>query len=102
MIDNDELELLSFSLGDLNLLSEVQPGADGIITNSCTGQLTGNVFFGKAGVGKSTISSLVSSKPDLFEVGSSGQGTTTVGVGIEVLSQMTIQCFNFYEITLTI
>ena len=69
MIDNDELELLSFSRGDLNLLSEVQLGADGIITNSCTGQLTENVFFGKAGVGKSTISSLVSSKPDLFRSG---------------------------------
>ena len=75
----DELKLISFGLGDLVLRSEIQPDADGIITQSCDGKLTGNVFFGKAGVGKSTIASLVSSKPGLFEVGTSGQGTTTLG-----------------------
>ena len=78
----DELKLFSFSLGDLVLRSEVQPEANGVITSSCTGQLTGNVFFGKAGVGKSTIASLVSSKPGLFKVGTSGQGTTTLGHGM--------------------
>ena len=31
--------------------------------------MTANVFFGKAGVGKSTVTSLVSSLPGLFEVG---------------------------------
>ena len=42
---------------------------EGIITGTCEGKLTANVFFGKAGVGKSTVTSLVSSLPGLFEVG---------------------------------
>ena len=37
------------------------------------------MFFGKAGVGKSTVASLVSSKPGLFETGTSESGTTTLG-----------------------
>ena len=44
----------------------------GIISGSCEGKLTANVFFGKAGVGKSTVTSLVSSLPGLFEVGTGG------------------------------
>ena len=37
------------------------------------------MFFGKAGVGKSTIASLVSGKPGLFDAGTSESGTTTLG-----------------------
>ena len=37
------------------------------------------MFFGKAGVGKSTVASWVSSVPGLFEVGTAGAGTTTLG-----------------------
>ena len=51
----------------------------GIITNSCEGKLTSNVFFGKAGVGKSTVASWTSSSPGLFEVGNVNSGTTTLG-----------------------
>ena len=51
----------------------------GVITNSCSGKLTSNVFFGKAGVGKSTVASLVSSLPGLFDVGTVAGGTTTLG-----------------------
>ena len=51
----------------------------GIITNSCNGKLTSNVFFGKAGVGKSTVASWTSSLPGLFEVGNVDSGTTTLG-----------------------
>ena len=51
----------------------------GIITNSCEGKLTSNVFFGKAGVGKSTVAGLTSSLPGLFEVGNVNAGTTTLG-----------------------
>ena len=51
----------------------------GIITNSCDGKLTANVFFGKAGVGKSTVASWMSTVPGLFEVGTVSGGTTTLG-----------------------
>ena len=51
----------------------------GVITNSCDGALTANVFFGKAGVGKSTVASWVSSRPGLFDVGTVDAGTTTLG-----------------------
>ena len=51
----------------------------GIITNSCVGKLTANVFFGKAGVGKSTVASWISTVPGLFEVGTVSGGTTTLG-----------------------
>ena len=52
---------------------------EGIVTNSCEGKVTANVFFGKAGVGKSTVSSWVSTVPGLFEVGTVDAGTTTLG-----------------------
>ena len=51
----------------------------GVIRNSCEGLLTANVFFGKAGVGKSTVASWTSSKPGLFDVGTVDAGTTTLG-----------------------
>ena len=51
----------------------------GIVTNSCEGKLTANVYFGKAGVGKSTVASLISSVPGLFGVGTSNSGSTTRG-----------------------
>ena len=79
MMKADTLKLKSFSFGNLILKSEIFPESKGIISNSCSGQLTGTVLFGKAGVGKSTIASLISSKPGVFDVGTSGQGTTTLG-----------------------
>ena len=83
MFKLDEFELKSFSFGDLILKSEIFPEAVNVINESCEGSLLGSVFFGKAGVGKSTIASLVSSKPGLFEVGTSGSGTTTLGFGFK-------------------
>ena len=77
----DQFLIKSFAFGDLILRSEVYPEGNNIVTESCSGPLTGSVFFGKAGVGKSTIASLVSSKPGLFDVGTSGHGTTTLGGG---------------------
>ena len=79
MFKQDIFLLETIAYGDLILKSEVFQESIGIVENSCSGTVTGNVFFGKAGVGKSTIASLVSSKPGLFEVGTSGQGTTTLG-----------------------
>merc|ERR1719431_717398 len=79
MSKNDELVLNSISYGDLLLRSIIYPDSRDIVTKSCKGQVTATVFFGKAGVGKSTIASLTSSKPGLFEVGTSGIGTTTLG-----------------------
>ena len=61
------------------LYSEVFEESKGIISESCEGKLTGNMFFGKAGVGKSTVASLVSSKPGLFKAGTTASGTTTLG-----------------------
>ena len=72
-----KLDLISF--GDLVLASQVYEESEGIITDSCDGKLTANVFFGKAGVGKSTVASWTSSLPGLFEVGTVGTGTTTLG-----------------------
>ena len=72
-----KLDLISF--GDLVLASHVFEESEGIITNSCDGKLTANVFFGKAGVGKSTVASWTSSSPGLFEIGTTGTGTTTLG-----------------------
>ena len=51
----------------------------GVITDSCENKLTANVFFGKAGVGKSTVASWASGVPGLFEVGNANAGTTTLG-----------------------
>ena len=56
-------------MGDLTLSSEIYPNSRGIVTKSCNGKLTGNVLFGKAGVGKSTIASWISTSPGLFDVG---------------------------------
>ena len=100
----DQLKIKAVSLGNLVLSSTVfeeSKGSDinnnlcldeilskylfmlifmeGIITNSCHGKLTANVFFGKAGVGKSTVASWISSVPGLFEVGTVSGGTTTLG-----------------------
>ena len=57
------------ALGDLILASKIYDESRGIITSSCLGKLTANVFFGKAGVGKSTIASLSATVPGLFDVG---------------------------------
>ena len=76
---HDVFKLDMISLGDLVLASQVFEASKGIITNSCNGKLTANVFFGKAGVGKSTVASWTSSLPGLFEVGTVGTGTTTLG-----------------------
>lgn len=69
----------SITKGDLLLYSEIIEESRGIVENSCDGKITGNMFFGKAGVGKSTIASLVSSKPGLFKAGTTESGTTTLG-----------------------
>ena len=81
MFKLDDFELKTISYGDLVLKSEVFPESLNVVNESCTGPLLASVFFGKAGVGKSTIASLATSKPGLFEVGTSGQGTTTLGLG---------------------
>ena len=69
-------------IGKFALESVILDGAKGIVTNDCTGQITGNLFFGKAGVGKSTIASLVSGTPGLFDAGNSAIGSTTIGTWI--------------------
>ena len=75
----DLLRIEKYELGDLVLRSRVLEESKGVLSKSCKGQLTTNVFFGKAGVGKSTIASLVSSKPGLFDSGTTSTGTTTLG-----------------------
>ena len=67
------------TLGSFLLQSRIIESSRGVISESCDGKLTANMFFGKAGVGKSTVASLVSSKPGLFESGSTESGTTTLG-----------------------
>ena len=67
------------AFGDLILSSKIFDESRGIVTNSCQDKLTANVFFGKAGVGKSTIASLTATLPGLFEVGTTGSGSTTLG-----------------------
>ena len=79
MFKDDLFRIEKYELGDLVLRSEVYPEAKGIVTNSCNGKFTENVYFGKAGVGKSTVASLASSKPGLFDSGTTGSGTTTLG-----------------------
>ena len=88
MFRQDSLVMKSFSFGDFVLRSKVYPEAENIINDSCSGQITGNVFFGKAGVGKSTVASLVSSKPGLFDVGTDSQGTTTLGLVFSKVSPL--------------
>ena len=79
MMEHDVFRLDSDELGDLTLRSKVFPDAEGIVTSSCDGPFTENIYFGKAGVGKSTVASLVSSKTGLFDSGNTGSGTTTLG-----------------------
>lgn len=98
MFNQDSLIIKSFAFGDFILRSKVYPEAENIITDSCNGQITGNVFFGKAGVGKSTVASLVSSKPGLFDVGTNSQGTTTLGL---VFSSLVEDFFPIHHVSLT-
>ena len=86
----DMLKINSISKGDLLLYSEILDEGRGIVETSCDGKITGNMFFGKAGVGKSTIASLVSSKPGLFDSGTTESGTTTLGTWISRLSDIEI------------
>ena len=79
MFKDDLFRIEKYELGDLILRSKVFPEAKGIVTQSCNGQFTENVFIGKAGVGKSTVASLVSTKPGLFDIGTTSSGTTTLG-----------------------
>ena len=78
-ISNDRLSIKRLALGDLILASTIFEESRGIVTDSCHGKLTANVMFGKAGVGKSTLASMVATVPGLFEVGTAGSGTTTLG-----------------------
>ena len=75
----DRLSIENVAFGDLILASKIFNDSRGIVTSSCQGKLTANVFFGKAGVGKSTLASLTSTVPGIFEVGTTGSGTTTLG-----------------------
>lgn len=79
MFKLDIFDIHSISLGDLVMRSEIFEEAKGLLSDTCDGQFTQSVFFGQAGVGKSTVASLVSSKPGLFSSGSSSSGTTTLG-----------------------
>ena len=78
----DLFRIEKVELGDLVLRSKVLPESKGIVSRTCNGQFTQSVFFGKAGVGKSTVASLVSSKPGLFDSGTTSTGTTTLGYGV--------------------
>ena len=70
------------SFGRLGLITKIKPEAKNIITDSCSGKLTANIFFGNAGVGKSTITGWISTFPGMFEVGDTSSGTTTLGTWI--------------------
>ena len=82
MYKEDLFRIEKYELGDMILRSKVFPEAQGIVARSCDGKFTENIYFGKAGVGKSTVASLVSSKPCLFDSGSTSSGTTTLGFGV--------------------
>ena len=79
MYKMDLVRIEKIELGDLILRSKVLKESENIISKNCNGQITETVFFGKAGVGKSTVASLVSTKPGLFDSGSTSTGTTTLG-----------------------
>ena len=79
MFKQDSIKISKLHVGDLVLRSEINDDSRGIVSDSCAGTVFGNVFFGKAGVGKSTVASLVSTVPGMFAVGTSGHGTTTLG-----------------------
>ena len=50
------------------------------------------MFLGKAGVGKSTVASWISSLPGLFEVGTVSGGTTTLGTWLSSSVQENDYC----------
>ena len=82
MLKNDLLDIKSFELGSLTMQSKIHPEAREVVTSSCSGQFTESVVIGKSGVGKSTVASLISSKPGLFVSASTSSGTTTLGTWI--------------------
>ena len=94
--NNDKLRIGKIMIGRFLLESVILDGAEGIITDSCDGKVTGNLFFGKAGVGKSTVASLVSGTPGLFKSASSASGSTTRGTWMSraVLQQFYMQKSN--------
>ena len=82
MLKYDLLDIKSFELGSLTMQSKVHLEAREVVTSSCSGLFTESVFIGKSGVGKSTVTSLTSSKPGLFAAASTSSGTTTLGTWI--------------------
>jgi len=76
------VKIKSLSFGRLALVSKIKPEAKDVIRESCNGKLTANIFLGKAGVGKSTITGLISTSPGIFKVGRTSAGTTTIGTWI--------------------
>ena len=79
---DDSVKIKSLSFGRLALVSKVKPEAKNVIQESCNGKLTANIFIGNAGVGKSTITGLISTSPGIFQVGKTSAGTTTIGTWI--------------------
>ena len=64
------------------MVSKIKPEAKNVIRENCKGKLTANIFLGNAGVGKSTITGLISTSPGIFQVGRTSAGTTTIGTWI--------------------
>lgn len=50
------------------------------------------MFFGKAGVGKSTVASWIAGTPGLFDVGTLGAGTTTLGTWLSSSISESVYC----------
>ena len=69
------------TLGDFKMKTKVFPEAEGFL--KCEGKITSSVYFGKSGVGKSTVAGLTATLPGLFETKSSIDSTTTLGSGLE-------------------
>ena len=61
--------------------TKVFPASEGFM--ECEGMITSSVYFGKSGVGKSTVAGLSATSPGLFETKSSVDSTTTLGSGLE-------------------
>ena len=76
----DKITISKVTLGDMKMETKVFGAADGFL--QCDGKITSSVFFGNSGVGKSTVASLSSTIPGLFEAKSSIDGTTTLGTWI--------------------
>ena len=76
------IRIKSLSFGRLGLISKIKQPARNVITNSCVGKLTANIFLGNAGVGKSTITGWITTFPGIFKVGKTSAGTTTLGTWI--------------------